>query len=403
MPEGPEVLADQHVIEGQANIIEKNTGTRPHARVEFHAQTYAVGTNEKGYETLLWSQHDYDPSLEPISPAFTPHPEALAHARKNKENVFTDLINRPHTPGPLFTAVRGKCLVVAAGYHAVTISFGLEASMYVLKRADYEEIISRDCPGTNAKKSKARQLRSFQMPERFIDNASCIKGEKTRLINIFVAFVMDTHAIVFCDFIRLIRLHVNSRRTMWTKEDLAVGSESWKTILWPRFPDGQDWVLEPQDALFRLLEWKQEMLDKAPGYRTSIVKALASNASCAFAGVGRHLANDICFKAAIHPALPCWYVCRDAVLFGRLCATLPSYMSWWRTSNFLSLCATQPNSTNPFAFNYHSDRNYLTSFTHVYYKKDVLVPSELLNVYIESGYTMSLGATSALLQESCAM
>jgi hypothetical protein len=83
--------------------------------------------------------------------------------------------------------------------------------------------------------------------------------------------------------------------------------KAWKTLLWSQFPDGPDWVLERGDALARLLEWKQEMLNKMTGHTEAIVTALASNASCAFAGVGRHLANDLCFQAAIHPALPCWY------------------------------------------------------------------------------------------------
>jgi tricorn protease-like protein len=109
--------------------------------------------------------------------------------------------------------------------HAVTISFGLEASVFILERDDYDEIISMDCPGPNPLKFKSEKLRSFMMPEHFIEDESRVNGEKRRLINIFVAFVMETHVIVVSDFSRLIRLHVNSRCRMWMKEDLEVGSD----------------------------------------------------------------------------------------------------------------------------------------------------------------------------------
>ena len=63
--------------------------------------------------------NDYNPSLEPKDPGYVPHPGTLKSATRNKQKVYTDLVNRPHTPGPLCIAQRGKCLVVAAGHVSI--------------------------------------------------------------------------------------------------------------------------------------------------------------------------------------------------------------------------------------------------------------------------------------------
>lgn len=103
------------------------------------------------------------------------------------------------------------------------IHFGLEAHIVGMSRADYDEIISRDVPGSNSDEAKASLLRSFHMPERFTEPDSS-NPDEPRTVNIFAAFVSDFGVLVIIDFSRLVRLHVISRNMPWTASDFLPSS-----------------------------------------------------------------------------------------------------------------------------------------------------------------------------------
>lgn len=94
------------------------------------------------------------------------------------------------------------------------IHFGLEAHIICLTHDDYREIIQDDIPGPNADKTKANLLRSFPMPQHFI-NKNSSSPEKPRTINIFAAFVSSARVWAIVDFSRLVRLHVISKDEIW--------------------------------------------------------------------------------------------------------------------------------------------------------------------------------------------
>ncbi|KAH6894948.1 hypothetical protein BKA70DRAFT_1032085, partial [Coprinopsis sp. MPI-PUGE-AT-0042] len=355
----------------------------PPAHLVVVPRCFCEGTKNKGYQSLTFENHGYTSSTEPTSSNFTPNRHDLQSARRIK---CTHLVDRPLQRGPLHVTTRGKCMVIAAGHHAVTVNFGLEATVYVLTIADFHAILEGDAPGPNKDKGKASRLRVFNLPDRFIEQDSVRAGEKQRTVTILAAFVMENHAIVITDFARLMRLHVSSRDTMWTDADLAVGSYWWREVLWVKFPDGPDWYYERTEAIQALRAWRQRMQNEEAGFNQPIVKALTLNTSMAFGGIGRHLANDLLFKAAIHPGLSSIYVCEHEQTWSRLESTITTYMDSWYSPTFAKNCSGDVNSLNPFAFNFTSNNNYLKMYTLVYYKKDVWVDKDLYNLYLRLGY-----------------
>ena len=206
-------------------------------------RTFAIGTPQKSYETISLNQSAFDQTLEPKDPSYVPNKYDMLTPKSYSCEALTD---RPLQPGPLHPAIRGKCIVIAAGYvglliysssssltnlfpttqYAVSINFGLEACLYSVPLSIFQDLLANDSPGNNPDKRKAQRLRTFKFPRYLIEESrQAPEGkEDTQSINIFCAFIMKKKVILVSDFSRLIRLHITSISRFWTADDLAVGS-----------------------------------------------------------------------------------------------------------------------------------------------------------------------------------
>jgi hypothetical protein len=114
--------------------------------------------------------------------------------------------------------------------HAFCISLGLEGNIVGMKFLDFLEIISNDIPGPNNDPEKAEQIRTFVIPDRFIVLGS--SERRPRTIKIFASFISAKWVYVVSDFSGLVRMHIKSKDTPWTREDLAIGSEVFLLLLY---------------------------------------------------------------------------------------------------------------------------------------------------------------------------
>lgn len=97
-----------------------------------------------------------------------------------------------------------------------------------MSRACFDEIIANSVPGSNA--TKGDRQHSFLVPRRFHEHWSS-HPEKTRTVNIFLAWVSQFWVWALVDFSRLVRFHVVSRDLPWKVTDLMPGSQV--TITFP--------------------------------------------------------------------------------------------------------------------------------------------------------------------------
>lgn len=88
---------------------------------------------------------------------------------------------------------------------------------------DFYEIVSSHVPGPNNDPLKAQQIRTFIIPDRLIVPGS--SSTYPRTIKIFAAFISSDRVYVVSDFSGLVRLHVRSKNSPWTVEDLSPDSE----------------------------------------------------------------------------------------------------------------------------------------------------------------------------------
>jgi hypothetical protein len=88
--------------------------------------------------------------------------------------------------------------------------------------AIFYEITHKCVPGPNKDRNKAAKMRSFPIPERFIEEHS--KDKINRVCNIFLALISDTNVWVLIDFARLVRLHIVSRDRPWIAEEFVPAS-----------------------------------------------------------------------------------------------------------------------------------------------------------------------------------
>ncbi|EDR01612.1 uncharacterized protein LACBIDRAFT_310678 [Laccaria bicolor S238N-H82] len=179
-------------------------------------------------------------------------------------------------------------------------------------------------------------------------------------------------------------MHVTSINRPWTQQDLDIGSPEWP-IIWSTFPDGADWFLEKDVALNALEKWRHDMCTGAPGHSKPIVDVIAENGNHVFGRFGRHLANDFLYYAANFPGAPCSWVCSDDACFSHFTSRIVSYTQIWQSADFLKRCGMSTNSSNPFAFNTTSDRNYTAGFIWVFRKAFVKIPQDLYNQYLREG------------------
>ncbi|PPQ93391.1 hypothetical protein CVT25_015919 [Psilocybe cyanescens] len=177
--------------------------------------------------------------LEPKDPDYLPNFFDIQRAFKQP---WEYLVNRRLSSEEICLACRGKCLAIGVGYD----------------------------------KAKEAKMCFFVTPTEFIEPGSSSKAKRT--INVFAAIVMDTFAVVFSNFARLICMHVISKDSHWTLADLEVGSPEWP-LIWTVFPDGPDWTLEYDTALIALDYWCIDICKYASGYSKPIVYVIEENST----------------------------------------------------------------------------------------------------------------------------
>lgn len=92
-----------------------------------------------------------------------------------------------------------------------------------MKPEDFFEIIQNDVPGPNPNVEKVEKIRTFVIPKRFIVQGS--SDRRPRTIKIFAAFISPKWVYVLSDFSGLVRMHIKSKDSPWTEEDLVPESE----------------------------------------------------------------------------------------------------------------------------------------------------------------------------------
>jgi hypothetical protein len=140
----------------------------------------------------------------------------------------------------------------------------------------------------------------------------------------------------------------------------------------------------------KLDQWRADVLGQSRSRKlkfTGIVNDMCHNAGSAFAGIGRHMANDFLHLLGIFPGTPAWVICSDDGKFLIFKAALISFMARWSSSEFLLKTAGNAISSNdnPFAFNETSNRNYMSSYLEVYKRVKAKVSGHVYNCLVRTG------------------
>ncbi|KAJ7726999.1 hypothetical protein DFH07DRAFT_945938 [Mycena maculata] len=345
MPEAQVSHVKAHQIRNNLLDEHKGSGFYPEGHLEF-------------FPLDCW---DYDNSQEPTDREV--HPFDSRRIPLGADWAY--LVEKKLEDGPVYIAVRGKCIVMCAGYHALVCHFGLEGNLTPMSLDDFR-LLTRACvPGPNEDPDKAEIMRSFVLPKKFKNHAAR-KEKKLATVNVMAAVVTEEQAFVVSDFNRLTRLYV-----------------AWREHFWTIYPGGPDWVIELDAALEFLDQWRVKVLQQET--YAAIVDILIT-ADGPGGGIGKHLACDLLYQVAIHPDTPSFFLCSHSVLFNCLRGHLPTFMKTWVSPKFLELCGGRTNSLNPFAFNTKSDHNFMSGYIDVYRRNMVRVERELYNLYLSNGY-----------------
>lgn len=76
-----------------------------------------MGTDEKSYETISVDTGDYQPFLEPLDPLYKQNKFDAIRVPANAPWKY--LVEKPLESGEVYVKVRGKCLVISAGYVSI--------------------------------------------------------------------------------------------------------------------------------------------------------------------------------------------------------------------------------------------------------------------------------------------
>ncbi|KAJ7482728.1 hypothetical protein FB451DRAFT_1364625 [Mycena latifolia] len=365
MPESQVSNVKAHQIHNDLGDEYKGSGFWPEGHLEIFPRTFSVGTDAKSYTTLSVDRGDYQDSQEPLFRVLNPWDAARIPDRAD----WGYLAKKQLDSGPVHVAVRGKCLVFSAGYHAIICHLGLEGNITSMSIEDYQLLVAQCIPGSNDDSEKAEKMRSFLLPPQFREPGA--RSQETATVNVLAAIVTERNAFVITDFNRLTRLHVVSAARKFTSRRSA-----------PTIIGGPDWVSEREDALAYLDQWRVHVLQKK--VKTCIVDVLTSSKGPG-GGIGKQLASDLLYEVAIHPDTPSLFLCQHDVLYDRLRAHLPVFMMTWVSPPFLNRCGGRTNSLNPFAFNTKSNRNFLAGYVKVYRRREVRIPRDLYNFYFSTG------------------
>jgi hypothetical protein len=148
---------------------------------------------------------------------------------------------------------------------------------------EFYDITSQHIAGPNKDPQKAELMRTFVIPDRLVVSGSSINRPRT--IKIFAAFISAEWVYVVSDFSGLVKMHLKSKKTCWTKEDLHPGSDvsfhyapctkffiyhqDWNE-LFGAFKGGPDWVSEPSLAMSAIQRWRRNILEEHRLWRISI-------------------------------------------------------------------------------------------------------------------------------------
>ncbi|KAF7359925.1 hypothetical protein MVEN_00718500 [Mycena venus] len=353
------------------------TGYWPEGVLRLFPRTWAEGTAVKAHKTFSVDVGDYCKSLEPSTISINEHDEK----RFPDSMPGRYLLSQKFTPGPVHVAVRGKCLAITVGHHALVCHFNLEGNVRPMKRLDFEKLVATCVPGNNKNPAKAERLRSFVSPPKFLEPGAR-KKKTIYKINILAAVVMDDDVIIVTDFSRMSQLHVVSSFSVLQESDLCPGSALWKTRLWSRFLGGPDWIVETDAALCALDTWCMDVIRRRV---TKPILDVLLEVDGPGAGMGQHLANDLLFGIALHPDTPSLTICLSDELYSELRTHIPAFMATFASPLYLQRCAGDPNSDNPFVFHEVSNTNFLRTYVLVYRKLEVRVPAILYNLYQSRG------------------
>ncbi|KAF7335901.1 hypothetical protein MSAN_02327200 [Mycena sanguinolenta] len=339
-------------------------------------RSFAMGTDIRSYDTISVDRGDYTDDLEPADPQHTL--SQFDWDRVTKNAPWKYIVDKPLASGEVYIQVRGKCIAISCGYHVLVCHMSLEGNIRPMSRSDFDALVAVCTPGSNKDRIRASQMRSFVVPEQFIDPNSRGTG---KTVNILAAIVTDNTAIVLMDFSRMSRVHIVSMSRKFVEADLTPGSSVWDR-LWQKFPGGPDWNIERPAAIAHLAAWRERML--STGSTTAIVEELTSVHGPG-GGMGKQLANDFLFEIAVHPDMPSGELCTDEAQYERFRTHIPVFMSRWVSGKFLTLCGGTPNSKNPLAFNWKSNKNFLRMYVLVYRRRETRVKAELYNLYQSLG------------------
>lgn len=119
------------------------------------------------------------------------------------------------------------------------------------------------------------------------------------------------------------------------------------------YGDGPDWILQPEAAKEALHDWRERVkCGLSPGMLPVVAEFNVNNKI--FAGIGRHLANDLCHHVPVHPLMPVILFCKSDNLFEMLLEVLPEYMKLFADKpNFLRKVAPPTSIPRPDASDTH--------------------------------------------------
>ncbi|KAI0348937.1 hypothetical protein OH77DRAFT_1415807, partial [Trametes cingulata] len=328
---------------------------------------------------------DYSDDLEPCPADYTPAPH---DARRSAGQDFERYL-KPLKEGQLHVKARGKEMILAAGYHAVRVHFGLEGTMVVLPTSSFQSMLLQSCPGNNKDPEVADIMRSYRIPTELIIPEA--RDREQQKLAVFAAFVGEEDTIALVDHNRLLRLHVLSVGREWTVNDLQRSSPMWQH-LWSS-NHGPDWISEKAEAEAALDKWRAaplQLLFDDPTFNSdaraspSLVESLC-DLQFVFNGYGQHTSNDLLHRLALWPGMPPEKLCRNEQLYQDFKKALAAYAAQFATPEYYSKCLGVPNRGAALAFNYKSDDNYIAKYVDVFRKALVRMDAALYNKYTMQG------------------
>lgn len=127
----------------------------------------------------------------------------------------------------------------------------------------------------------------------------------------------------------------------------------------------------------------------------SIIKDICRNSHRAFGGFGRHCANDVLYRLAIHPGTPCHIICNSISAYQKFKKGIYEFIAEFSSPKFLRRVATRTNTENPFTFNERSNREYLSAHIDVFRRVKVcifvyFITRLISDIYLGAGEKRSL-------------